>query len=129
MSLTGQSLGVSAFTVDLSLFPLPTQSTGVLRWQDGALLSQNIMLPAEFLIRQRLFDPVGIAASELGMPFGGPRTVGSSSTGFQDLTTGQFVDLGDTNTLRIRIRGNVVPSPSFAALLAPSSLLVLRRRR
>jgi len=130
VALSGQSLGISAFSVDLSLFPLPTQSTGVLRWPDGSLLSQNIMLPGEFLIRQRLFDPVGIAASELGMPFGGPRTVGSSSTGFQNLTTGQFVDLGDTNTLRIRIRGNVVPSPpSAASLFAASSLLALRRRR
>lgn len=130
VALTGQSLGVSAFTVDLSLFPLPTQSTGVLGWPDGSLLTQNIFLPNEFFIRQRLFDPIGISANDLGVPYGGPQTVGSSSSGFLNQTTNQFADLGSSNSLMFRIRGNMVPTPSTTSLLlATSTLLTLRRRR
>jgi hypothetical protein len=128
IGLNGEFLGVSAFTVDLSLNPLRANSSGVLLWPDGAFTSLGIVLPSHFYLRQRLSNPVGIAANDLGVPYGGPQTSGLSSPGAFDFTLGQTVDLG-ADSLMFRIRGDIAPSPSSASLLAASSLLALRRRR
>lgn len=129
VSETGTVFGSSGFTVNLSANPLPAQTSGVLQWPDGSFSSLGVVLPSQFFLRQRLSNAVGIASSNLGVVYGGPQTAGFSQPGIQDLSLGQFVDLGPTNSLMFRIRGNVVPSPSSAAILSTSSLLALRRRR
>ena len=118
----GTLLGTTAFTVDLSIFPLPPNSSGVLLWPDGAFDAQDIRLPRTYFLEMRLYEPIGIAPSDLGLPYGGPVTLGYSDSGFFNRTRGEFVDLGENNTLEFLIRGVPIPSPPA---VMPLALLVL----
>lgn len=126
----GQAFGYHFITVDLSLFPLPENSTGVLGWGDGAFTGLNVTLPEQFSIRQRLYEPVGIRAADLGVPYGGPRTLGESNAGFLDATTGVFVGLPEPHSLVFKLRADPVPGPAALSLaVVTSSGFAARRRR
>jgi hypothetical protein len=126
---SGARIGMSAFNVDLSLFPLPANSTGILAWPDGAFDGVGIQLPSSFKLRIRLFDPVGIVANDLGFPFGGPVTAGYSAPGMRNVTTNSDIALTGEDTLEFFIRGRVIPCPSVGFSASIGVCFALRRRR
>lgn len=90
----------------------------------------NVTVPDQFYmtIQRESFD--GVPASAFGAMWGSPITTGSSTQFYRNFTTGQNIDLGDSqNNLMMYVKTDPIPSPSSAALLATSSLLALRRRR
>jgi hypothetical protein len=82
----------------------------------GDLAFLNITIPDNAYMTVRHFDPVGIDPADVGMAFGGPHTVGSSTRFARNFTTGQDIDLGQGNNLGLYIRTVPIPAPAPAAL-------------
>ncbi|MDX2146909.1 MAG: hypothetical protein SFZ23_05255 [Planctomycetota bacterium] len=77
------------------------------------------------------FDVVGASVDDIGLLYGGPTTVGSSSRFIRNFTTGQDIDLGGSNqNLGFYIRVRPIPAPGVcAAGLFAFGALATRRRR
>jgi hypothetical protein len=110
--------------------PVAPNSGRLIRQAPGFIQFLNITIPDDGFFSVRHFDAVGINDSDLGMRFGGPNTLGSSSRSVRNFTTGQSIDLGQGNNLGLFIRTVPIPAPAPAALGIIFGLgFGLRRRR
>ncbi|MDX2148431.1 MAG: hypothetical protein SFZ23_13005 [Planctomycetota bacterium] len=114
--------------------PLPTPIPPGARLRSsfpfGSQLSFQIPVRPRMYFTIQYFDVVGASVDDIGLLYGGPTTVGSSSRFIRNFTTGQDIDLGGSNqNLGFYIRVRPIPTPGAVSFALLSLGLATRRRR
>jgi hypothetical protein len=96
----------------------------------GVLTGFHIPVAERMFVTTTYSDIIGIDPNDVGVRYGGPVTIGSSTQFIRNFTTGQQIDLGDANqNLGYFINTIPIPAPAASITIAFAGLLATRRRR
>ncbi|MDX2146234.1 MAG: hypothetical protein SFZ23_01830 [Planctomycetota bacterium] len=121
---------VGQLDLNLQLVPIGPGQRDRVRGDIGTLRFLNIPVRPRMYYTTEFLSVTGIDIADIGISYGGPIGVGSSSRFIRNFTTGQDIDLGSENqNLGYLIRTYPLPAPGSVLVLPSLALFASRRRR